>query len=168
MKRNFLYCLLVTLGITLPCEGGMFKNLSRPVQPWHFDGRAFAPGTGDGNLVVLVRDGYLPVVQTRNDSKPGSSLPEGQGVVAGLCYVQVAGGKLANRSVTVPTAGYPLEIVGATGTGWRVTTGDNGFFTAPLPPGTYEVRGSGMPVKVTVTAGKTSLVALRTGKRMAD
>ena len=54
------------------------------------------------------------------------------------------------------------------GWSWHATADQNGFFSLSLPAGTYEVRGAGSPVKLTVTEGKTSLVALRTGKRMVD
>ena len=119
-------------------------------------------------MVVLVRDGYLPVVRTRDDPVPTTVLPNGNGALAGICYVQVAGGKLASQSATLPAGGCQVEIVGASRETWRVTADQNGFFSLPLPAGSYEVHGAGSPVKISVTEGKTALVAFRTGKRMAD
>ena len=169
MKRNFLLCLfLLPLGIALPCEGGMFRNLGQTARPWYFDGREFAPGSGDGSLVVLVRDGYLPVLRTRDDSAPSTALPDGTGALAGICHVQVTGGKLASQSGTLPAGGCQVEIIGASRMVWRATADQNGFFSLSLPAGTYEVHGAGSPVRLMVTEGKTSLVALRTGKRMVD
>ena len=95
MKQMFLLSLiLLSLGMTLSCEGGMFRNLGHAAHPWRFDGREFVPGAGEGGLVVLVRDGYLPVLRTGDEAVPSASLPNGIGAIAGICYVQVTGGKL--------------------------------------------------------------------------
>jgi len=169
MKLMFLFCLILfSLGMTPFCEGGMFRNLGHSAHPWQFNGREFVPGAGDGGMVVLVRDGYLPVVRTGADSAPLTPLPTGTGAIAGICYVQVTGGKLASQSGTVPEGGCRVEVIGASGVAWHATAEQNGFFSLPLPAGTYEVHGAGSPIKLTVTEGRTALVALRTGKRMVD
>ena len=169
MKQMFLLSLiLLSLGMTLSCEGGMFRNLGHAAHPWRFDGREFVPGAGEGGLVVLVRDGYLPVLRTGDESAPSASLPNGIGAIAGICYVQVTGGKLASQSGAVPVGGCPLEFVDRSRTIRRVTADKQGFFSLPLPAGTYEVHGAGSPITLTVTEGRTALVALRTGKRMVD
>ena len=168
MKRSILLFLLLSLGVGLPSEGGMFGNPGQSGHPWHFNGREFVPGPGSGAMVVMVRDGYLPVVRTGDDSVPSVTMPDDLGVVAGICYLQVSGGKLANQGGASPSVGHPLEFVGASGMVWHATSDGNGFFVLPLPGGSYDARGTGAPVRVTVTAGKTSLVALRTGKRMVD
>ena len=146
----------------------MFKNFGRSAHPWQFNGREFVPGAEETGIVVLVRDGYLPVMRSCETTTPAVSLPEGHGAVAGYCYIQTAGGKLANRSGVIPAVGFPMEIAGPSGHAWKSVTDERGFFTLPLPTGSYDVRGTGNPVRVTVTAGKTVLIAIRTGKRMID
>ena len=169
MNQMFLLGLvLLSLGMALPGEGGMFRNLGHSAHPWQFDGREFVPDAGPGGMVVLVRDGYLPVLSTGDESAPSSSLPEGRGAIAGICYIQTAGGKLATRSGALPEGDCRMEIMGASQASWRVTADKHGFFTLALPAGTYEVHGAGSPITVTVTEGRTALVALRTGKRMVD
>jgi len=169
MKLMFLFCLILfSLGMTPFCEGGMFRNLGHSAHPWQFNGREFVPGAGDGGMVVLVRDGYLPVVRTGANPVPSTPLPTGTGALAGICYIQVTGGKLDSQSGTIPAGGCPLEIVDLSRTIWRATADQNGFFSLPLPAGTYEVHGAGSPIKLTVTEGRTALMALRTGKRMVD
>ena len=169
MKLMRVFCLtLCTLGLTISCEGGVFKKLGHSAEPWQFNGREFVPGAGNGGLVVLVRDGYLPVVRTGGESIPSTPLAAGNGAFAGICYVQVTGGKLASQSGTIPAGGCPLEIVNLARTIWRATADQHGFFSLPLPAGTYEVHGAGSTIKLTVSEGRTALVALRTGKRMVD
>jgi hypothetical protein len=170
MKNIILFCLLGPL-LVMPCPsgGGMFVSPDKSGHPWHFNGRGFSPGRGDGSVVVLVRDGYLPVADRGSETvAPTTPMPDGQGVIAGICYIQVSGGKLAGRSGTLPMAGYSLKITAASGESRLAATDDRGYFLLPLPAGVYQVQGEGAPAQVTVTAGKTSLVALRTGKRMAD
>jgi hypothetical protein len=169
MKLRHLLCLILFfLMMTLPCDGEMFNNYGHSVHPWRFDGKEFVPGTGDGNMVVLVRDGYLPVVRTRDASIPSTPLPDGMGVIAGICYVNVTGGRLAALSGARPEGGCRVEAIGALLPAGRVTADQHGFFSLTLPAGTYEVRTAGSMVNLTVTEGRTTLVALRTGKRMVD
>jgi len=167
MKRLILL-LCLSLFASLPAEGGMFRNLGNSAHPWHFNGREFVPGPGDGSVVVMVRDGYLPVVRAADDSAPSVTVPDGLGTIAGICYIQVSGGKLSDQGGALPAAGCILEIVDASGVAWRATSDRNGFFSLPLPAGTYEVHGAGSPVTLTVTEGRAALVALRAGKRMVD
>ena len=166
--KSLILLLCLSLVTLLPAEGGMFRNLGRSAHPWRFNGREFVPGAGDGSMVVMVRDGYLPVVRTVDDSAPSVAVPEGLGAIAGICYIQVSGGKLSSQGGEIPAAGCTLEIVHASGVAWHATTDQNGFFSLSLPAGPYVVRGSGSSIKITVTEGRTALVALRTGKRMVD
>ncbi len=168
MIRKMFFCLLLfTLGATLPCQGGMFRNLGSSTHPWRFDGRGFVPGAGEGTPVILVREGYLPVLRG-GELLPTVLLPNRMGVIAGICYLQVAGGKLTPESGSIPTGGCRVEIVG-TDRQIRLATADrNGFFSLPLPAGNYEVRAAGSPVRFDVREGKTELVAFRNGKRMVD
>ena len=169
MKLMFVFCLILfTLGLTFSSEGGIFKNLGRSTHPWQFNGQEFVPGAGDGGMVILVRDGYLPVLRTGDESSPSTALPVGAGAIAGICYVQVAGGKLATRSGALPESGCPVEVSDPLRVVRHATADQHGFFSLSLPAGTYEVHGAGSSIKLTVTEGRTALVALRTGKRMVD
>ena len=87
--------------------------------------------------------------------------------MAGFCYLQAAGGKLQERSGQIPLAGVAVTLSGAAGQ-VAATTGAGGFFVLALTPGEYEVQAAGSTRKVTVEKGKTSLIAIRGGKRMAD
>jgi hypothetical protein len=136
-------------------------------RPFHFDGSDFRPGTAAGAAPVLMRDGYLPLIQIKGESPREEQLPEGTGAVAGFCYLQAAGGKLQERSGSIPMAGLAVTLHGG-GRQVAAMTGAGGFFVTALPPGEYEVRAAGFTSKVTVEKGKTSLVAIRGGKRMVD
>ena len=168
MKQKFLsFLILLSLPVALPCEGSMFKNFGHSAHSWHFDGREFVPGARNGDMVILVKDGYLPVVRTESET-PSTALPDGAGAIAGICYVQVTGGKLAAPSETLPESGCRVKVTGASGEVRHATADQYGFFSLSLPAGTYEVHGAGSPIKLTVSEGRTALVALRTGKRMVD
>jgi len=134
---------------------------------FHFDGSGFSPGAAAGTATVLLRDGYLPFIQVNGESPREEHLPEGTGAIAGFCYMQAAGGKLQERSGHIPKAGLAVTLRGGTGQ-VAATTGATGFFVIALPPGEYEVQVAGVPRKVTVEKGKTSLIAIRGGKRMVD
>lgn len=143
----------------------------RPSELWsffHFDGQRFATGKSGEPLApfVAVRAGVRPVVETREERIREAALPEGNGAIAGICFVQSYGGK------SRPAAGYhpvPLLAVPITTGETQVTTvetDNNGYFVAVLPRGTYRVGAEGVEVKV--EGGATKLVPLRVGKRMVD
>ena len=143
----------------------------RPVILWsffHFDGREFVSGKPGDPLApfVAVRDGLLPVVQTREEKIEAVQLPTGTGALAGICYVQSFGGKLkpAGGYHPVPLLGIP--IVSADGKKLQTETDTDGFFVTVLPPGSYRVGNQG--VEVQVENGRTKLLPLRVGKRMVD
>jgi hypothetical protein len=153
-------------------SGGTAMELSHPStktlwRPFHFDGSGFRPGTAGGAATVLMRDGYLPLIQVNGESPREERLPEGTGAMAGFCYLQAAGGKLQERSGSIPLAGLAVTLHGGAGQ-VAATTGAGGFFVIALPPGDYKVQAAGFTGKVTVEKGKTSLVAIRGGKRLVD
>jgi len=136
-------------------------------RPFHFDGSGFSPGTATGTATVLLRDGYLPFIQVNGESPRDERLPEGAGAMAGFCYLQAAGGKLQEKSGYLPMMGVAVTLRGGAGQ-VAATTGGGGFFVIALSPGEYEVQAAGFARKVTVEKGKTSLIAIRGGKRMVD
>jgi hypothetical protein len=153
-------------------SGVIAMELSHPLaktlwHPFHFDGSGFSPGAAAGTATVLLRDGYLPFVQANGESPREEQLPEGTGAMVGFCYVQAAGGKLRESRGSIPMAGLAVVLRGTAGQ-VSATTGAGGFFVIALPPGEYEVQSAGVTRKAVVEKGKTSLVAIRGGKRMVD
>lgn len=132
-----------------------------------FDGASFAEGRHEGVPSVMITDGYYPTVLPAKDSGRPRRLPDGNGGVVGFCFIQVSGGKLAPAGGGVPLGGRDVTI---TGEGQKVTvrTDEKGFFVTALPAGTYEIEFSGLRKVVDVKKGKSTVVALRGGKRMVD
>jgi hypothetical protein len=94
-----------------------------------------------------------------------TEISDGAGVIAGICYLQISGGKLASADGFKP---YPLLPVPVSSEGKElvtVQTDQNGYFMAVLPAGTYSVGSAPITVKITVERGITTLVPLRIGKR---
>ena len=135
-------------------------------QPFYFDGAAFRPGEGTGTATVQLREGYLPVVRHGGGPVPEQRLQGENGALAVFCYMQTAGGKLRDAGGFLPMEGLPLRITGEREI--PATTDTHGFFVMELPPGEYEVRAQGMSRSVRVEKGKSSLIAIRGGKRMVD
>ena len=166
---NFLFFLLIctALPATISAAG------NRPVDVWnyyHFDGIAFTPGPAvDGSAFVAVRGKVQPVILTAQTAPIEQiALPDGAGVIAGICYLQSSGGKLGGGSGFKPYPRVPLLI--STGGKELVTvqTDDHGYFVVVLPAGTYSVGSGPFTADITVERGITTLVPLRAGKRMVD
>jgi len=149
-----------------------------PTDPWsyyYFDGTAFKAGypAGGGtyiavgkNLRPVVLTSHLAGIDKAEIEKTG--IPDGAGVIAGICYLQISGGKLASADGFKP---YPLLPIPVSSEGKElvtVQTDQNGYFMAVLPTGTYSVGNAPFSVKITVERGITTLVPLRIGKRMVD
>ena len=135
---------------------------------YHFDGLAFVSGQSlDGGLFVAVRDQMQPVVVTNPSQIEANALPTGKGVVAGICYIQNSGGKLTGNNGFNPSSGTPVQISGKRAD-TEVSCGSNGYFVSLLDVGEYVVTAGPARMPVVVEAGKTTLLSLRTGKRMVD
>jgi len=138
-------------------------------QPYTFNGSAFQQGEINGKASLWLRDGFIPRTE-----KPLAgafdigSLPPKSGAVAGICYLQTSGGKLADQSGYTPYADEQIIIRSARDGIFVTRTDSNGIFTETLYPGEYEFscRGAGNPA--VVKEGKTTLIRIRGGKRMAD
>jgi hypothetical protein len=95
-------------------------------------------------------------------------LPPGNGAVAGICYTQASGGKIADRNLIAPLPDEQISIRNKDD-GVSVTRTDgSGYFMEVLPPGDYELFCRGIRVHATIKRGETTLVPIRGGKRMAD
>ncbi len=146
---------------------------TRPTAAWtyyHFDGTAFVAGPAvDGSPFVAIRKKAQPVVLTTQTTPPEqTTLPDGTGVIAGICYQQCGGGKLGGGSRYHVYPHVPLRISSGGRQFVTVQTDDHGYFVAVLPAGLYSVGNGPFTAKITVEPGVTTLTPLRIGKRMVD
>lgn len=144
-----------------------------PVAVWnyyHFDGTAFKPGPStDGTAFIAVRENTRPVILATPGTQISQTvLPTGNGVIAGICYLQSAGGKLGTGGSFVPYPRAPLLISTEGREFVTVQTDDHGYFMVVLPAGTYAIGSGPFTAEIVVERGVTTLVPLRAGKRMVD
>jgi hypothetical protein len=166
---NILLALLICSTVTVSAAG------KRPADVWnyyHFDGTAFIPGPAiDGAAFLAVREKVQPVVMTVQGAQiEQSPLPDGTGVIAGICYLQTSGGKLGGGTGNgfKPYPHVPLLISSSGKQLVSVQTDDHGYFVVVLAAGTYSVGSGPFTTEITVESGITTLVPLRAGKRMVD
>lgn len=140
------------------------------LQVWrssYFDGTDFRDGIAINKPTVYRRDGYLPIVHSREDSPPNDRLPKGTGALVLHCYLQGSGGKLLRTAGSQPVAYAAVELK----EGDRkilMRTDSEGYAVIALPAGEYEVSVQGMKRTVTLEKGRTLLAPIRVGKRMVD
>lgn len=145
----------------------------RPTDVWnyyHFDGSAFISGPAvDGRAYLAVREKVLPLV-VKDQSLPvvQTALSDGEGVIAGICYLQSSGGKLGGGSGYQPCSHSALLISAGGKQLVSVQTDDHGFFVIALPAGRYSIGSGQFKAEITVEPGITTLAPLRAGKRMVD
>lgn len=171
MSKTIQYLLFFLLCAALPVSASATGN--RPVGVWnyyHFDGIAFTPGPAiDGSAFVAVREKARPVVLTAQATDiEHTALPDGAGVIAGICYLQSSGGKLGSGSGYIPYPRVPLLISSGGKQFVTVQTDDHGYFVVVLKAGTYTIGSDPFTAEITVESGITTLVPLRAGKRMVD
>lgn len=171
MSRIVTFLLVFLTGTLL--SSPISAASKRPADVWnyyHFDGAAFAPGpAAAGTAFVAVREKVRPVVLTAEAVEIAQvALPDGSGVIAGICYQQSSGGKLGNGRAFKPYPRIPFLILSAGKPLVTVQSDDHGYFMAVLPAGTYTVSNGPFAVEITVERGITTLVPLRAGKRMVD
>ena len=137
---------------------------------YHFDGVGFKTGPSvDGSAFIALRERLRPVVlQAQRQNLESIALPEGSGAIAGICYIQSSGGKLGSGKGYVPRSRTPLQIASSGTPPVTLQTDENGYFVAVLAAGVYSIGSGTFTVEISVDRGKTSLVPLRTGKRMVD
>ena len=165
--------LLLALIFCAAIPAATYAAANRPAAAWnyyHFDGSAFTPGPAvDGSAFIAVREKAQPVVlMTLTATIEQTPLADGTGVIAGICYLQISGGKLGGGGGFQPCQRVPLTIFSAGNPFITVETGDNGYFVVVLPAGTYSIGGEPFSTKITVERGITTLAPLRAGKRMVD
>lgn len=169
MPRIYLIILLL-LACTSFSAGAAAK---RPADVWsyyHFNGTAFTAGPAtDGTPYIAVREKVRPLFLTAPTTPlEQTALPEGSGVIAGICYLQSSGGKLGTSASFKPYPRVPLLLSSGGKQLVTVQTDDHGYFLVVLPAGTYTIGSEPFTTEFTVERGITTLVPLRAGKRMVD
>ena len=143
----------------------------RPGDIWsyyHFDGRAFVSGKPlDGGLFVAMGEQIMPVVASGKAKIETVVQSVGKGSIVGICYVQRSGGKLSGGAGFTPAPNTTVRIAGSMGNA-LISSDGYGYFIAELEAGEYEITAGSAKTQVSVVEGKTTLTALRTGKRLVD
>jgi len=164
---------LLLSGLTLLFMCVAVSGLSRrPDTVWnyyHFDGQSFAAGLpADDAPYLAVRDGFKPVVLKRSGAAVAAPLQNNTGALAGICFIQSSGGKIAGARGYLPCTGTTIDFFSGTTLVQSSRTDDAGYFMALLPTGRYRITNGAFNVEASVEAGTTVLVPLRAGKRMVD
>jgi hypothetical protein len=163
--------LLAVLAVAVICVAVSAAS-KRPDPIWnyyHFDGHSFVGGhPDDGRPFLAVRDHAVPVVLTRMTKVEAVALPPDKGALAGICYIQSSGGKLGGGRGYAPSPRTSLTIYSGETVMLLTQTDESGYFVAVLPSGSYRVASGAFVAEAAVGTGTTTLVPLRTGKRMVD
>jgi hypothetical protein len=166
---------LLTLLFLITVANSVFAFGTRMTDTWsyyHFDGTTFTSGpAAEGSISVAVREKVRPAfLKSPQSSLDLSALPDGTGVIAGICYLQSSGGKLSNGNSSgfKPYPHVPVTISSDGKQFVTVETDDKGYFVAVLPIGIYSIGSGHFTAEFAVQRGITTLVPLRAGKRMVD
>jgi hypothetical protein len=163
--------ILAVLAVVVMCVAVSAAS-KRPGAAWnyyHFDGHGFVAGQpADDSPFLAVRDRAVPLVLTRAARVEASPLPTDTGAIAGICYIQSFGGKLASGRGYAPSPGIAVTILSGGAVVLHTQTDGSGYFVALLPAGVYRLSSGAFAAEAQVEAGKTTLTALQTGKRMVD
>lgn len=168
MSSGLRFCLVaLTVAVTCLTAHAFGK---KPLELWslfYFDGKTFVAGKpAPMTPFIAVRDGYVPVVATREERVKEVKLPEGTGALVGICYVQSYGGKLKPAGGYHPVPVLEVQVLAKDSSTIPAKTDLDGYFVATIPAGVYRVGIERVEVKV--EDGKTSFIPLRVGKRMVD
>lgn len=163
--------ILAVLAVIVMCVAVSAAS-KRPGAAWnyyHFDGHGFVAGQpADDSPYLAVRDRAVPLVLTRAARTEAVALPANKGALAGICYIQNSGGKLAGGSGYAPCPRTPITISSGNKDVTTVLSDENGYFVALLAAGSYRIGSGAFAADVTVENGATVFAPLRAGKRMVD
>jgi hypothetical protein len=168
---RFISLFLTGLGMAVLCVAAQAASRKPPggMVYYHFNGQGFIAGQpGGAGPFVAVGKHLRPVVQSGSGKIESVGLAPGQGAIAGICYIQSSGGKLASAAGYAPCRRMQLRISGGEAGETTVITDEDGYFVAELDAGMYLIGDSPLTVEVRVEVGQTTLVPLRAGKRMVD
>lgn len=151
--------------LILSCAGGNYPLW----KPYIFDGTIFSQTTENISKAIWLRNGHFPTTsEPTDDSATTDRLPPGTGAVAGICYTQITGNRIAEDKLFIPYPDEQITFKSKT-EGVSVTRTDkNGYFIEYLTAGDYELFCRGVRTEFRVRQGDTTLVPIRGGKRMAD
>lgn len=145
---------------------------AQSASPWHpytFNGQEFIEGEIKGLQPLWLRDGFTPRLEKPDKAaEDNRRLPPKSGAVAGICYLQTSGGKIANQSGITPLADEQITINSMREGAFVTRTDADGLFIETLDPGEYVFSCRGAGSQAEVKTGETTLIRIRGGKRMAD
>ena len=144
----------------------------RPIDTWiyyHFDGQGFVAGQPDGGGVYLaMRENQRPLLLDGAAKIEAAAMPPGKGAIAGICFIQVSGGKLVSKAGYAPCSRVPVRIYSGDTLVTTVQSDAQGYFVVVLDAGSYRIGQPPLAAEWVVENGRTTLVPLRAGKRMVD
>ena len=157
--------ILLLFPLIFSCAGGHASAW----KPYFFDGVNFSPASDSTSTAIWLRNGHFPSTSEPTAGSASSDrLPPGTGAVAGICYSQTTGGKIAAQHSFTP---YPNEQITfkSKSEGVSVKRSDkDGYFAAYMKAGDYELFCRGARIEFRIKQGETTLVPIRGGKRMVD
>lgn len=157
--------ILLIFPLIFSCAGGNHSIWA----PYAFDGINLSPASNTSPNAIWVQSGYLPITsKPTSDSSPSGRLPPGTGAVAGICYIQITGGKISGHNSFAPFPDEQITFKGKAGETATSKTDKDGYFTEYMTAGDYELLCRGARAEFSVKSGETTLVPIRGGKRMAD
>ncbi len=168
---RFISFFLAGLGLAVLCVTAHSASPRPPAVMvyYHFNGQGFIAGQpSGGGPFVAVAEHMRPVVLSGSAKIATVSLAPGKGAIAGICYFQSSGGKLASSAAYAPCARMPLRIAGGEAGVSSVITDEHGYYVVVLDAGSYRIGAPPLFIEVRVEEGQTVLVPLRAGKRMVD
>lgn len=161
--------LRLLLLMILPAIASCTSTHSGNWQPYTFNGKNFSPAFEGVTGAVWIREGNYPIIADEApDRATIDPLPKDTGAVAGICYLQTTGGKIADHNTFTP---YPDERITFKSSVDGVSvarTDKNGYFLEYLLIGDYEVFCRGVKSEFRIRRGETTFIPIRGGKRMAD
>lgn len=166
---NLILAVLIVVVVT-SMAGAAAKRQGGQWVYYHFDGHGFAAGPGStGSAFLAVRTGMAPLVLAEKAAQgEATALSRGTGAVAGICYLQSSGGKLAAGLPYLPVPHMSVQIFSGSRVVAMTESDDQGYFAVVLAAGRYTVSAGPARAEIIVEQESTILVPLRTGKRMVD
>ncbi len=124
--------ILLIFPLFFSCAGGNASIWA----PYVFDGINLSPADNTSSNAIWVQNGYLPTTsKPTSNSLSSVRLPPGTGAVAGICYVQISGGKISRHNSFTPFPDELITFKSKAGETATAKTDKNGYFTEYLTAG---------------------------------